>query len=222
MLRFLARELHCWRVMHASSNGLVRRADRLETATLVMLWIAALAGLMVALTVGGNTYAAHKATIEHQGPRHSVSATIIRTSVEGIGEPRIGAPSAGVPGVGVPSADVPSAAVPNDSGQNTTDHTTVAWRDPNGHRLTATVGAEPLDAVGRVRTVWLDDTGAVVSPPVTTTDAVMEGLIAGAGVVMLVVLAWWGSTVLVRLVADRHRSREWDAAWRQFDIDSHP
>ena len=100
MLRFLARELHCWRVMHASSNGLVRRADRLETATLVMLWIAALAGLMVALTVGGNTYAAHKATIEHQEPRHSVSATIIRTSVEGVGEPRIGAPSAGVPGVG--------------------------------------------------------------------------------------------------------------------------
>ena len=222
MLRFLARELHCWRVMHASSNGLVRRADRLETATLVMLWIAALAGLMVALTVGGNTYAAHKATIEHQGPRHSVSATIIRTSVEGVGEPRIGAPSAGVPGVGVPSADVPNADVPNDSGQNTTDHTTVAWQDPNGHRLTATVGAEPLDAVGRVRTVWLDDTGAVVGPPVTTTDAVMEGLIAGAGVVMLVVLVWWGSTVLVRLVADRHRSREWDAAWRQFDIDSHP
>lgn len=212
MLRFLARELHCWRVMHASSNGLVRRADRLETATLVMLWIAALAGLMVALTVGGNTYAAHKATIEHQEPRHSVSATIIRTSVEGVGEPRIGAPSAGVPGVGVPSADVP-----NDS-----QNTTVAWQDPNGHRLTATVGAEPLDAVGRVRTVWLDDTGAVVGPPVTTTDAVMEGLIAGAGVVMLVVLVWWGSTVLVRLVADRHRSREWDAAWRQFDIDSHP
>ncbi|WGJ86583.1 hypothetical protein [Gordonia sp. SMJS1] len=212
MLRFLARELHCWRVMHASSNGLVRRADRLETTTLVMLWIAALAGLMVALTVGGNTYAAHKATIEHQEPRHSVSATIIRTSVEGVGEPRIGAPSAGVPGVGVPSADVP-----NDS-----QNTTVAWQDPNGHRLTATVGAEPLDAVGRVRTVWLDDTGAVVGPPVTTTDAVMEGLIAGAGVVMLVVLVWWGSTVLVRLVADRHRSREWDAAWRQFDIDSHP
>lgn len=212
MLRFLARELHCWRVMHASSNGLVRRADRLETATLVMLWIAALAGLMVALTVGGNTYAAHKATIEHQGPRHSVSATIIRTSVEGIGEPSAGVPSVGVPGAGVP----------NDSGQNTTDHTTVAWRDPNGHRLTATVGAEPLDAVGRVRTVWLDDTGAVAGPPVTTTDAVMEGLIAGAGVVMLVVLVWWGSTVLVRVVADRHRSREWDAAWRQFDIDSHP
>lgn len=212
MLRFLARELHCWRVMHGSSNGLVRRADRLETATLVMLWIAALAGLMVALTVGGNTYAAHKATIEHQEPRHSVSATIIRTSVEGNGEPRIGAPSAGVPGVGVPSADVP-----NDS-----QNTTVAWQDPNGHRLTASVGAEPLDAVGRVRTVWLDDTGAVVGPPVTTTDAVMEGLIAGAGVVMLVVLVWWGSTVLVRLVADRHRSREWDAAWRQFDIDSHP
>lgn len=212
MLRFLARELHCWRVMHASSNGLVRRADRLETATLVMLWIAALAGLMVALTVGGNTYAAHKATIEHQEPRHSVSATIIRTSVEGNGEPRIGAPSAGVPGVGVPSADVP-----NDS-----QNTTVAWQDPNGHRLTASVAAEPLDAVGRVRTVWLDDTGAVVGPPVTTTDAVMEGLIAGAGVVMLVVLVWWGSTVLVRLVADRHRSREWDAAWRQFDIDSHP
>ena len=196
MLRFLARELHSWRVMHASSNRLVRRGDRLETATLLVLWLAAIAGAMIALTVGGDTYAAHKAAAENQEPRHSVSATIIRTSGPSGADQR---------------GDGPGA-----------DHTTVAWQDPNGHRLTAAVDAEPLDSVGRVRTVWLDDSGTLVDPPVTTTDAVMEGLIAGAGVGMLVVFGWWGSTVLVRMVADRHRSRRWDAEWRQFDIDSHP
>ncbi|MGW6032346.1 Rv1733c family protein [Gordonia terrae] len=195
MLRFLARELHSWRVMHASSNGLVRRGDRLETATLVMLWLAAAAGMMIALTIGGDTYAAHKAAAEHQEPRHSVSATIIRTPGQGSAQSGGGADA---------------------------DLTTVAWQDPNGHRLTAAVSAEPLDSVGRVRVVWLDDSGSVVDPPVTTTDAVMEGLIAGAAVGMLVVLGWWGSTVLVRMVADQHRSRRWDAEWRQFDIDSHP
>lgn len=195
MLRFLARELHSWRVMHASSNGLVRRGDRLETATLVMLWLAAVAGVMIALTIGGDTYAAHKAAAEKQEPRHSVSATIIRT-----------------PGQG---SDATGAGA--DTGL-----TTVAWQDPNGHRLTAAVDAEPLDSVGRVRVVWLDDSGSVVDPPVTTTDAVMEGLIAGAAVGTLVVLGWWGSTVLVRMVADQHRFRRWEAEWRQFDIDSHP
>ncbi|MFE0752156.1 hypothetical protein [Gordonia sp. NPDC058843] len=206
MLRFLARELHSWRVMHASSNGLVRRADRLETATLVMLWIASLAGMMIALTVGGDAYATHKAAIENQKPRHSVSATIIRTS---------GQSGGGQSGGGQ------SGTVQNSTGRHT-EYTTVAWQDPNGHRLTAGVGAEPLDSVGRVRTVWLDDSGSVVDPPVTMTDAVMEGLIAGAAVGMLVVLGWWGSTVVVRMVADQHRSRRWDAEWRQFDIDSHP
>ncbi len=214
MLRFLARELHSWRVMHASSNGLVRRGDRLETATLVMLWLAAIAGVMIALTVGGDTYAAHKAAAENQEPRHSVSATIVRTS---------GQSSADQGGRPVPIQDsqVQNNPVQDNTGHDT-DLTTVAWQDPNGHRLTATVGAEPLDSVGRVRTVWLDDSGSVVDPPVTTTDAVMEGLIAGASLGMLVVLGWWGSTVIVRMIADQHRSRRWDAEWRQFDIDSHP
>ncbi|WP_055477039.1 Rv1733c family protein [Gordonia sp. HS-NH1] len=214
MLRFLARELHSWRVMHASSNGLVRRGDRLETVTLVMLWLAAVAGVMIALTVGGDTYAAHKTAAENQEPRHSVSATIIRTSGQGSGD-QSDQPSH------IQDKVIQDSVDQNGAGPDS-DYTTVAWQDPNGHRLTAAVDAEPLDSVGRVRVVWLDDSGSVVDPPVTTTDAVMEGLIAGIGVGMFVVLGWWGSTVLVRAVADHHRSRRWDAEWRQFDIDSHP
>ncbi|WP_238421546.1 hypothetical protein [Gordonia sp. 'Campus'] len=185
MLRFLARELHSWRFMHASSNGLVRAGDRLETTVLSALSLAALAGLMVALTVGGDTYAAHRAAAAEQSPRHSVSTTVVRA--------------------------------PEREG----DDTTVAWKGPDGRRLTATVPADRLDSPGRVRIVWIDDAGAVVPPPLTNADAVVEGIVAGAAVAMLVALGWWGASALVRAAADRHRSRRWDAAWRDLDVGSH-
>ncbi|MHC3003473.1 Rv1733c family protein [Gordonia metallireducens] len=185
MLRFLSRELHSWRLMHASSNRLVRPMDRVESLVLVALLVSALAGVLVALTIGGNTYAAHKAVAEVQGPRQSVSATVIAT--------------------------------PRQDG----DPTVVAWRRPDGARLTAEVDAERHDRVGRVRIIWLDDEQHVTDPPVTHTDAVVEGVMAGLGVVMLTAMGWWGLVLLVRAAADRHRMRRWEAEWREFDIDSH-
>ncbi|MDH3026935.1 hypothetical protein BJF87_18630 [Gordonia sp. CNJ-863] len=185
MLRFLARELHSWRMMHASSNRLVRPLDRLETTVLLALCVSALAGLLAALTVGGNTYAAHKAAAEVQGPRHSVSATVITTPKQD---------------------DSP---------------TIVAWRRPDGARLTAAVDSERQDRVGRVRLIWLDDEQRVADPPVTHTDAVVEGVMAGLGVVMLTAMGWWGLVLLVRAAADRHRMRRWEAEWLELDIDSH-
>ncbi|MGP3708786.1 Rv1733c family protein [Gordonia paraffinivorans] len=77
MLRFLARELHMWRLMHASSNGLVRTTDRVESLVLATVSLAALVGLMIALTVGADTYASHKEQVDAQEPRHSVSTTVV-------------------------------------------------------------------------------------------------------------------------------------------------
>ncbi|MDV6307577.1 hypothetical protein M0655_19580 [Gordonia amicalis] len=186
MLRFLSRELHSWRLMHASSNRLVRPTDRVETLVLLALWVSALAGLLVALTIGGNTYATHKAAVEVQGPRHSVSATVV------------------------------TMPKPDD------DSTIVAWRRPDGSRATAAVDTERHDRVGRVRIIWLDDEDKPADPPrTTTTDAVVEGIMAGLGVVMLTTLGWWGLVLLVRAAADRHRMRRWEAEWLEFDIDSH-
>lgn len=185
MLRFLSRELHSWRLMHATSNRLVRPTDRVETLVLLTLWVSALAGLLIALTVGGNTYATHKATADVQGPRHSVSATVTTP----------------------PKQD--------------DDPTIVVWRRPDGARVTAAVDAERTDRTGRVRIIWLDDQQRVADPPRTATDAVVEGVMAGLGVVMLTVLGWWGLVLLVRAAADRHRMRRWEAEWRDLDIDSH-
>ncbi len=77
MLRFLSRELHAWRFMHASSNRLVRPVDRLESALLLIVSLLSLAGLLIALTVGGDTSAARKASLDDQAPRYPVSAKVI-------------------------------------------------------------------------------------------------------------------------------------------------
>lgn len=184
MLRFLARELHAWRFMHLSSNQLVRPVDRLESVVLLIVSLAALTGVLIALTVGGDTYATSKASIDHQAPRHSVSARVIESSK---------------------LAD---------------DSTVVAWRGPDGRQVTAAVDHETLDRVGRTRPVWLDDSGVVVGPPATTSDAVLQGIGSGCGVALVTALTWWGLTLIVRTSADRHRARRWDRQWRELDIDS--
>lgn len=83
MLTFLSRELRAWRIMHASSNRLVRPMDRLETTLLLVLSLVALLGLLVALTVGGDTYATSLARLDDQAPRHSVSAKVISVATQG-------------------------------------------------------------------------------------------------------------------------------------------
>ncbi|MEO9326983.1 Rv1733c family protein [Gordonia aurantiaca] len=189
MLRFLARELHMWRLMHASSNRLVRTTDRVETLVLGVLAIGALAGMLIALTVGADTYASHKELVDDQGPRHSVSATVVAMSG--------------------PEEDRQPPTV------------TVEWKAPDGEKSTAEVPRDRLDRVGRERVVWLDEDGNVTDPPLTTTNAVVEGLLAGIGVAVLTILGVWALGAFVRSVADRHRYRQWDVEWQELDIDSH-
>ncbi|OZG29540.1 hypothetical protein BH683_008855 [Williamsia sp. 1138] len=83
MLSLLSRELHLWRLMHLSSNRLIRPYDRLESLIMLLATALAVCSLTIAFMVGSATYANDKQSVLlEQQSRHSVTATILGTAQE--------------------------------------------------------------------------------------------------------------------------------------------
>lgn len=83
MLSQLSRELHLWRLMHFSSNKLVRPCDRLESTFLVIATVLAAGSLTLGFMVGSETYAnvnqVNQTALHEQQTRHSVTAVILES-----------------------------------------------------------------------------------------------------------------------------------------------
>lgn len=80
MLSTLSRELHLWRLMHLSSNRLVRPYDRVESFVLVIITLLAASSLTVGFMVGSETYDNVKKTVlQEQQTRHSITAVVLET-----------------------------------------------------------------------------------------------------------------------------------------------
>ncbi|EGD53320.1 hypothetical protein SCNU_19492 [Gordonia neofelifaecis NRRL B-59395] len=96
--------------------------------------------------------------------------------------------------------------------------TVVSWTAADGRPMTARVSSSRSDTVGRVRTIWVDDAGRPVAPPVTGTDAALGAVSAVIVFVFLVAVIWFALALGIRHLTDRHRDREWEREWADLDI----
>ncbi|MGI5467082.1 Rv1733c family protein [Streptomyces sp. CA-132043] len=89
----------------------------------------------------------------------------------------------------------------------------VRWTGPDGQRHTGTIDVETGTRKGAAVTVWTYRDGRLADPPMTTAQAADDGVAAGLGTGMALVLALlavrWGG----RRYLDRVRLAEWEREW---------
>ncbi|OPX07564.1 hypothetical protein [Mycobacterium sp. AT1] len=85
-----------------------------------------------------------------------------------------------------------------------------------GHERTERIASPGSVAAGAPITVWLDDTGKVVSAPLRPADASVNATSAGWSVWLLAVVLCGLVGVAVRRALDRSRARSWDRALQLF------
>jgi hypothetical protein len=95
------------------------------------------------------------------------------------------------------------------------------WELPDGTTRTGFVRAENGLKAGAEVPVWLGDTGRPTTPPMSTADAAVTGvLVAVTGwlvVVGLLALSCWA----LHHALDRRRYRAWETDWHRTEPDWH-
>jgi hypothetical protein len=174
-----------------------RGVDRAEATVVVLFVLLALALVPVMLTLGSLTYANLAEQSEQQArTRHETVAVLTENTSE---------TSVGTRGEVV----------------NATSKVAARWQLPDGTTRTGLVDADDGLMAGAEVTVWLDDSGRPVSPPMSTVNIVGAGVLVAVfgwfAAVGLIALACWG----LHHVFDRRRYRAWDTEWARVEPDWH-
>ncbi|MGK4596196.1 Rv1733c family protein [Amycolatopsis sp. w19] len=183
--------VYLWRRIH-----LGRGWDRVEAAILIACVLIALLGVPLAAAAGSEAYATMMArSALETASRHSTTAFLLED-----------APPARVGVDGTPSVETAPVAA--------------RWALPDGRfqeaRVASGLGASAGDAV----IVWLDESGAVVEPPVTPLDAASAGIGVGVGVWLGAAALLAAAYLLARHLLNRARWAAWDREWERFGQDS--
>jgi len=184
-----------WRLRHLGRNPLVRAGDRLESVALLAAVLIVLLALPFAGLLGSETYAGQSQEAQVQAAtRHSVTATLLEDAPEEVTSAR-GTVAGG------------------------TANVVAAWTLRNGTPVTGTVVADKGSTAGSEVEIWLDQDGAVVSPPLRS-DIVMANAIGVAA------FAWFGVVALsaigfslVRWAFNRARYARWERDWERVRAD---
>lgn len=173
-----------WYLRALGGNPLIRASDRLETLTVLAVLALALFAIPFASHTGRQTYDARMHIAAEQA---STRHSVQAEAVEA---------STNM------SADLMSSS-----------YVRVQW--PEGPNMrTERVFTHATVKPGDPFTVWLDQTGKVVEPPLLPTDAQASAVAAAAttwgGVVAASVLA----AFLIRMTLDRSRARAWERELR--------
>ena len=89
------------------------------------------------------------------------------------------------------------------------------WSE-GGRERTERIASPGAVAAGAKLTVWLDDAGKVVTPPLRPADASVNATSAGWSVWLLAVVSCGLVGLTVRKALDRSRARSWDRALQLF------
>ncbi|KAA0090862.1 hypothetical protein CIW49_31165 [Mycolicibacterium sp. P1-18] len=108
---------------------------------------------------------------------------------------------------------VTSTATPTDFG--TPLYVDVKWTE-GGRDRTERIASAGAVAAGAKLTVWLDDSGKVVTAPLRPADASVNATSAGWSVWLLAVVLCGLVGLVVRKALDRSRARSWDRALQLF------
>ncbi|MFI7123545.1 hypothetical protein [Amycolatopsis sp. NPDC049868] len=188
--------VYLWRRIHLGRNPLARGSDRVEAVILVFCVLIALLGVPLAAAAGSEAYATMMArSAVEMASRHSTTAFLLED-----------APPARVGVDGTPSAETAQVAA--------------RWVLPDGGLQEAPVTADLGASAGDAVTVWLDESGAVVGPPVMPMDATSTGIGVGVGVWLSAVTLLVAGYLLARQLLNRARWAAWDREWERFGQDS--
>ncbi|UUV34943.1 hypothetical protein NQK81_16300 [Amycolatopsis roodepoortensis] len=184
--------VYLWRRIHLGRNPLARGSDRVEAAIVVFGVLIALLGVPLAAAAGSEAYAAmmERSALE-TASRHSTTAFLLED-----------APPARIGVDGTPSTETASVAA--------------RWALPDGRFQEARVASDLGASAGDAVTVWLDESGAVVEPPVMPLDATSAGIGVGVGVWLAAVTLLAAGYVLARCLLNRARWAAWDREWERF------
>lgn len=187
--------LFLWRRIHPGRNPLARIWDRIEAAILVGGVTVALLGVPLAAAAGSEAYATMMARSAFEtATRHSTTAFLLED-----------APSARFGVDGTPSVD--TAEVP------------ARWVLPDGTYRETLASADLGASAGDEVTVWLDESGAVVAPPVMPVDATSTGVGVGVGVWLIAVTVLAAGYLLARSLLNRARRAAWEREWERVGQD---
>ncbi|MEU7059107.1 hypothetical protein [Streptomyces sp. NPDC046197] len=168
-------------------NPLRRTSDVVEAWILLVAWVLALAGGLLAgvLTAGTMQQSADRVRAQSR----QVSAVLTWEATRGTGRPTSGALVWG----------------------------TVQWTDPDGSTHTGRARVPAAATAGSHVTVWTDGHGALTSRPTSRADAafqsVLGGIWAGTATVGVVI----GGAKLVRARLDHRRMGQWADEWARVD-----
>jgi hypothetical protein len=169
-------------------NPLRRRVDRLESALLLGVLVAALLAIPAAAALGTTirNRAEHTAA-QQRAELHPVQARTLENTAK---------------------------AVPSARGQIATP-VRVIWFDALGSPQEGWADVLIGTKAGTELTIWLDRTGARARAPRESADSAALGVAAGVTMPMLVWPLLWGLFRLARLPLDRRRAQEWAREWEQ-------
>ncbi|MBB3051104.1 hypothetical protein FHS23_002127 [Prauserella isguenensis] len=176
-----------WRRVRPGKNPLARSGDRWDGRLLVMLVVLVIAAVPAAVGWGGDVYGSRLDDVARDAAtKHQVTAVLTAKAP-------VSATAGYARGVRAPAR----------------------WTAPEGGERTGSVPAYRGATRGTEVTIWVDRGGAVASPPVTRTGAVVDGASAGLALWLLVAAAGGLGYGAFRALLARSRQAWWDREWQR-------
>jgi hypothetical protein len=175
------------RGLRPDRNPLRRTSDRVETCLLAGLFVAAAAGAPFAVQAASQAaYSGALRTEQVQlATRHQVRAELTQTAGSST------------------SAYTLSTAVP----------VPAAWTSATGVRRTGMILALAGTPKGTQVSLWTDDQGNIVSPPLQPAQVAGQGDVAALGTGVGIAVLYLCEAGIVRYVVNRRRMAAWEADW---------
>lgn len=185
-----SRDRWLWRQVRGlrpDRNPLRRRIDRAETCLLGGLFVAS--AVAVPFAAQAASHAAYESALRMQqeqlAARHQVQAVLTATA------------RGNVSGYAL-SATVPAEA---------------AWTSVTGVHQSGEILAASGSPKGTKLTIWTNDQGDLVSPPLAAEQVTSQGDAATAGAIAGMIAITLGAGGLIHYVCYRRRLAAWDADW---------
>lgn len=179
-----------WRLIRPGRNPLARRWDRIEAAVLIGMMLVALLAFPVAAVVGSHTYANQLAASAAQlTDRHPATATLLED-----------APA--------PLATNDSASVDGGAGE-----AQARWVVNGSVERVGSIATHPGDRAGARVPIWLTNSGELAPPPMTSADALTNGVLVATLVWACVAMTLTALFRIARWLLDRRRAAQWDQEW---------
>lgn len=185
------------RRVYPGRNPLARGSDRLESLVLVLALTVPLLVMPFVAALGSETYVRESRVAQvQQSSRHETTAVLL--------------------------AEPPSVrATEHPAGAQRPVPVRAEWSVPDGGTRTGTIMADAAEERGSEVGIWVDDSGAPVPPPMTSTTAGWNAAAVAITVWLLVASGCALAFQLVRKLLDRSRYHRWQREWEQLERERH-